>query len=103
MFRLIILSLIWYRQNLDFEHLLNSLSFAFKNKLSFMYFGTPFGPCLFVEVIMNEFLFYVSRASDFGLMKIDDTGKVISFSEKPKGEELKAMVSWTLFFSIPSY
>lgn len=32
-----------------------------------------------------------SRASDFGLMKIDDTGKVISFSEKPKGDELKAM------------
>ncbi|XP_066311585.1 glucose-1-phosphate adenylyltransferase large subunit isoform X1 [Miscanthus floridulus] len=32
-----------------------------------------------------------SRASDFGLMKIDDTGRVISFSEKPKGDELKAM------------
>ncbi|OEL25880.1 Glucose-1-phosphate adenylyltransferase large subunit 3, chloroplastic/amyloplastic [Dichanthelium oligosanthes] len=35
-----------------------------------------------------------SRASDFGLMKIDDTGRVISFSEKPKGDELKAMVRW---------
>ena len=32
-----------------------------------------------------------SRASDFGLMKIDDTGRVRSFSEKPKGEALKAM------------
>ncbi|TKV91506.1 hypothetical protein SEVIR_9G101000v4 [Setaria viridis] len=32
-----------------------------------------------------------SRASDFGLMKIDDTGRVISFSEKPKGDELNAM------------
>jgi len=32
-----------------------------------------------------------SRASDFGLMKIDDTGRVISFSEKPKGADLKAM------------
>ncbi|KAM7280918.1 hypothetical protein ACFE04_008052 [Oxalis oulophora] len=32
-----------------------------------------------------------SRASDFGLMKIDDKGKVLSFSEKPKGAELKAM------------
>jgi glucose-1-phosphate adenylyltransferase len=31
------------------------------------------------------------RASDFGLMKIDDTGRVIDFSEKPKGEALKAM------------
>ncbi|MGE5655488.1 MAG: glucose-1-phosphate adenylyltransferase [Actinomycetota bacterium] len=31
------------------------------------------------------------RASDFGLMKIDDNGRVISFSEKPKGEALKQM------------
>ncbi|CAN8244102.1 unnamed protein product [Cochlearia groenlandica] len=30
------------------------------------------------------------RASDFGLMKIDDKGRVISFSEKPKGADLKA-------------
>lgn len=33
-----------------------------------------------------------SRASDFGLMKIDNKGRVLSFSEKPKGEDLKAMV-----------
>ncbi|CAK9318615.1 unnamed protein product [Citrullus colocynthis] len=32
-----------------------------------------------------------SRASDFGLMKIDDKGRIISFSEKPKGQDLKAM------------
>ncbi|XP_074581460.1 glucose-1-phosphate adenylyltransferase large subunit 3, chloroplastic/amyloplastic-like [Curcuma longa] len=32
-----------------------------------------------------------SRASDFGLMKIDGKGRVISFSEKPKGEDLNAM------------
>ncbi|KAL6843598.1 hypothetical protein ACP4OV_026660 [Aristida adscensionis] len=32
-----------------------------------------------------------SRASDFGLMKIDETGRVNSFSEKPKGDDLKAM------------
>ena len=31
------------------------------------------------------------RASDFGLMKIDETGRVIDFSEKPKGEALKKM------------
>lgn len=31
------------------------------------------------------------RASDFGLMKIDDNGRVVSFSEKPKGEALKQM------------
>jgi len=31
------------------------------------------------------------RASEFGLMKIDKNGRVISFSEKPKGAALKAM------------
>jgi glucose-1-phosphate adenylyltransferase len=31
------------------------------------------------------------RASDFGLMKIDQSGRVIDFSEKPKGENLKKM------------
>lgn len=32
------------------------------------------------------------RASDFGLMKIDDsTGRIVAFSEKPKGEELIQM------------
>ncbi|MEA5580618.1 glucose-1-phosphate adenylyltransferase [Nodularia harveyana UHCC-0300] len=32
-----------------------------------------------------------SRASDFGLMKIDNSGRVIDFSEKPKGAELERM------------
>ncbi|KAG8636697.1 hypothetical protein MANES_15G025400v8 [Manihot esculenta] len=32
-----------------------------------------------------------SRASDFGLMKIDSKGRVLSFSEKPKGDDLRAM------------
>ncbi|NP_001305598.1 glucose-1-phosphate adenylyltransferase large subunit 2, chloroplastic/amyloplastic [Solanum tuberosum] len=31
------------------------------------------------------------RASDFGLMKIDETGAIIQFAEKPKGPALKAM------------
>lgn len=31
------------------------------------------------------------RASDFGLIKIDDSGQIIDFSEKPKGEALKQM------------
>ena len=31
------------------------------------------------------------RASSFGLMKIDDQGRVIDFHEKPQGEDLKAM------------
>ncbi|KAL3515150.1 hypothetical protein ACH5RR_022052 [Cinchona calisaya] len=32
-----------------------------------------------------------SRASEFGLVKIDSRGRVIQFSEKPKGANLKAM------------
>jgi glucose-1-phosphate adenylyltransferase len=31
------------------------------------------------------------RASDFGLMKIDGDGVITEFSEKPKGDALKAM------------
>ena len=31
------------------------------------------------------------RASDFGLMKIDEQGRIIDFSEKPQGDALKAM------------
>ncbi|HEY9706245.1 MAG TPA: glucose-1-phosphate adenylyltransferase [Allocoleopsis sp.] len=31
------------------------------------------------------------RASDFGLMKINDQGRVVDFSEKPKGYDLAAM------------
>ncbi len=32
-----------------------------------------------------------SRASSFGLIKIDDKGKVIQFTEKPKGDPLRSM------------
>ena len=31
------------------------------------------------------------RATAFGLMKIDEEGRIIEFVEKPKGEQLKAM------------
>lgn len=31
------------------------------------------------------------KASDFGLLKIDDHNNVLEFSEKPKGDDLKAM------------
>jgi len=31
------------------------------------------------------------RASSFGVMKIDDTGRIVDFAEKPKGDALKAM------------
>ncbi|KAK9080313.1 hypothetical protein SSX86_000071 [Deinandra increscens subsp. villosa] len=32
-----------------------------------------------------------SRASDYGLMKIDETGRIVHFAEKPKGSLLKSM------------
>jgi len=32
-----------------------------------------------------------ARATAFGLMKIDEEGRIIEFAEKPKGEQLKAM------------
>jgi hypothetical protein len=31
------------------------------------------------------------RASDFGLMKIDEQGRIVEFAEKPKGAALQAM------------
>ncbi|KAJ6745078.1 GLUCOSE-1-PHOSPHATE ADENYLYLTRANSFERASE LARGE SUBUNIT 3 CHLOROPLASTIC [Salix purpurea] len=34
-----------------------------------------------------------SRASDYGLMKIDNNGRIVQFAEKPKGPDLKAMVA----------
>jgi glucose-1-phosphate adenylyltransferase len=43
-----------------------------------------------------------SRASDFGLMKIDQSGRVISFSEKPQGEALKAMAVDTTVLGLPA-
>ena len=42
-----------------------------------------------------------SRASDFGLMKIDKKGRVTSFSEKPKGDALKAMRVDTTALGLP--
>lgn len=31
------------------------------------------------------------RAEAFGVMKIDDTGRIVDFAEKPKGDALRAM------------
>jgi hypothetical protein len=42
----------------------------------------------------RPFWLLCSRASDFGLVKIDATGRITSFVEKPKGDELKAAVSF---------
>lgn len=49
---------------------------------------------LFSIIFLEQVEFFcLSRASDFGLMKIDSRGQVIQFAEKPKGADLKAMVS----------
>ena len=42
------------------------------------------------------------RASDFGLMQIDKNGRVISFSEKPKGDALKSMQVNTAVLGMPA-
>ena len=42
------------------------------------------------------------RASDYGLMKIDKIGRVMSFSEKPKGDALKAMQVDTTVLGLPA-
>ncbi|CAI0377535.1 unnamed protein product [Linum tenue] len=53
----------------------------------------------FVQVIRHYILgsnltlgeYFGSRASDYGLVKLDSRGRVIQFAEKPKGADLKAM------------
>ena len=42
------------------------------------------------------------RASAFGLMKIDDAGRVVEFAEKPKGDALKAMQVDTRILGVDS-
>ena len=42
-----------------------------------------------------------SRASDFGLMKIDKKGRVTAFSEKPRGDALKEMEVDTTILGLP--
>ncbi|KAJ7973173.1 Glucose-1-phosphate adenylyltransferase [Quillaja saponaria] len=41
-----------------------------------------------------------SRASDFGLVKVDETGRIIQFLEKPKGESLRSMQVDTTVFGL---
>ncbi|KAG4389088.1 hypothetical protein AAZX31_06G011100 [Glycine max] len=43
-----------------------------------------------------------SRASDYGLVKVDDRGRIIQFSEKPKGDDLKAMQADTSLLGLSS-
>lgn len=42
-------------------------------------------------------ILFCSRASDYGLMKIDKMGRIIQFAEKPKGSALKQMVDGPIF------
>ncbi|CAD5172874.1 unnamed protein product [Musa acuminata subsp. malaccensis] len=41
-----------------------------------------------------------SRASDYGIVKIDKAGHIIQFSEKPKGADLEAMKDENTFFRL---
>ncbi|MFS7939150.1 putative glucose-1-phosphate adenylyltransferase [Helianthus anomalus] len=44
-----------------------------------------------------------SRASDYGLMKIDETGRIVHFAEKPKGNLLKSMQVDTTLLGLSDY
>ncbi|KAK6938852.1 Nucleotidyl transferase domain [Dillenia turbinata] len=44
-----------------------------------------------------------SRASDYGLMKIDSGGRIVQFAEKPKGPDLKAMQCDTSLLGLSDY
>jgi glucose-1-phosphate adenylyltransferase len=54
------------------------------------------------DITLSVIPVHESRASDFGLMKIDKKGRVTSFSEKPKGEALKAMQVDTSVLGLPA-
>ncbi|KAL8166074.1 hypothetical protein V2J09_007573 [Rumex salicifolius] len=44
-----------------------------------------------------------SRASDYGLMKIDHTGRIVNFAEKPKGPDLELMQSDTSLLGLSDH
>ncbi|GAB4836738.1 Glucose-1-phosphate adenylyltransferase large subunit, chloroplastic/amyloplastic [Ancistrocladus abbreviatus] len=44
-----------------------------------------------------------SRASDYGLMKIDHTGRIVHFAEKPKGPDLEMMQVDTTLLGLSDY
>jgi glucose-1-phosphate adenylyltransferase len=54
------------------------------------------------DITLSVIPVYESRAPDFGLIKIDKIGRVISFSEKPKGDALKAMQVDTTVLGLPA-
>lgn len=60
--------------------------------LQFRLMKVSYTPIYWLFFFGSALHYSCSRASDFGLMKIDSTGRVIQFAEKPKGSELKAMV-----------
>ncbi|RVX12190.1 Glucose-1-phosphate adenylyltransferase large subunit 1 [Vitis vinifera] len=41
--------------------------------------------------VVKGLFFVTCRASDYGLLKMDNRGRIIQFAEKPKGADLKAM------------
>ncbi|KAI4963841.1 hypothetical protein ZWY2020_010397 [Hordeum vulgare] len=82
-----------YRMDyMDFVQVIYRIKTVFHTSLSIDICCLPIDDFMSCGLEMNNFVFNVSRASDFGLMKIDDTRRVISFSEKPRGADLKAMV-----------
>lgn len=80
---------IWLFQEWDVdEYLILSGDHLYRmNYADFVHRHRETGADITISVIPIE----EKRASDFGLMKIDGNGRVIDFSEKPKGDALKQM------------
>jgi glucose-1-phosphate adenylyltransferase len=52
------------------------------------------------DVTISVIPFVREQAEDFGLLKVEPTGRIIEFSEKPKGEALEAMRVDTTAFGL---
>jgi len=80
---------LWFFQDWDVdEYLILSGDHLYRMDYSkFIHHHRETGADITLSVIPID----EKRASSFGLMKIDDSGRIIDFSEKPKGDALKQM------------
>ncbi|MEB3359482.1 MAG: glucose-1-phosphate adenylyltransferase [Synechococcales bacterium] len=80
---------LWLFEELDInEFLILSGDHLYRmNYMDFIHHHRKTGADLTLSVLPID----EKRASDFGLLKVDDSGQVIDFSEKPKGDALKQM------------
>lgn len=80
---------LWLFKELDFdEYLILSGDHLYRMDYSqFVYNHREAGADISLSVLPID----EKRASDFGLMKVNQAGRIVNFSEKPKGDALKQM------------